>query len=123
MENDAVWRLVDQHPAPKAGPTFVSDVMREIRLQPETPEPWWKRIWGPVPLTAGTLAAAAAVALMVYLSPDPQTPVAGPQDAGDPALQEATLAELDSNLEEELLITAAEDPSLFSDEELLAMLY
>ncbi|NNM30555.1 MAG: hypothetical protein HKO57_13630 [Akkermansiaceae bacterium] len=118
MEHDAVWQLVDQARPPEAGPTFVSNVMREIRLAGDAPGPWWKRLLAPVPLTAGALAAAAAVAIMVSVNMGsaPDSPLT---DAG----ADAALADLASDLDKELLITAAENPDLFSDAELLAMLY
>jgi len=105
-DNDPVWTLVDQARTAKAGPLFARNVMREIRLGEQSPTPWWKRLIAPVPLTAGALAATAFAILMSIDRPEPPTaPVA------------------DFDLDQSLLIVAAEDPSLFSDEELLALLY
>lgn len=115
-DQDPVWSLVDQASTTKASPLFARNVMREIRLDAATPAPWWTRFLTPVPLTAGALAAAAAFAILVAVQgPDP-----APAPVTDaPVATPATEFDLDRSL----LIAAAEDPSLFSDEELLALLY
>ena len=121
-DQDPVWDLLDQSPPREAGPLFSRNVMREIRLAGEKATPWWKRLLAPRPLLASSLAAAAAVAIIVSVNPEkPGTGgVAGsdPEDAPTPVAEQ-----LDETLNQELLIAAAEDPTLFSDEQLLALLY
>lgn len=115
-DNDPVWNLVDQASTAKASPLFARNVMREIRLGASAPASWWQRLLTPVPLTAGALAAAAAFAILVSI-PRPDASIATVPDA--PTASPAVEFDLDRSL----LIAAAEDPSLFSDEELLALLY
>lgn len=116
-DDDPVWDLLDKAPAPKAGPMFARNVMREIRLSEERSAPWWKRLLAPIPLTAGAVTAAAAFAIIVAANPPDDTPVADTPDAPG-----APVAEV-YDVEQRLLIAAAEEPSLVSDEELLALLY
>ena len=121
-ENDPVWTLVDDAKAPEAGPMFARNVMREIRLSEQERTPWWKSLLSPKPLVAGALAAAAAVAVIASLD---FGPAEGPGVAETPSAPEAppVVQEVDDLLNEELLMTASEDPSVFSDEALVAMLY
>lgn len=118
LDRDPVWDVVDQAQPPEASPLFSRNVMREIRLL-EAPTPWWKRFLASKPLIASSLAAAAAVAILIAVNPN--DPASGITDGSTP--DSATVAALHDELDQELLIAAAEDPSLFSDEQLLALLY
>ena len=123
-ENDPVWKLVDSAEAPKAGPAFAQDVMRKVRQSEAAPAlPWWKSLFAPVPLTAGALAAAAVVTFFVYFPGTQDTPSLAGNNPVPPSDPPVVITEIDAELDEQLLIAAVEDPSLFSDEELLAMLY
>lgn len=115
-DKDPVWDLLDQASAPKAGPMFARNVMREIRLAEQSPAPWWRRLLAPIPLTAGAVTAAAAFAIIVAID-RPDTPI-----ADTPGSPDAPAAEV-YDVEQSLIIAAAEEPSLVSDEELLALLY
>jgi len=120
-ENDPVWDLLDEAKAPGAGPSFVQNVMREVRLSDEMRLPWWRQLLAPRPILAGSLAALT-VALIIWVGPEE----AGQITAEDPMLEEARDAQalqLDALLEEEMLSQAAEDPTAFSDEALVALLY
>lgn len=110
-EDDPVWNLLDEAPAPKAGPFFARNVLREIRVAEHTPVPWWKRLLSPAPLTGAAVAAAAAFVVLAALDrPD------------SPATPEPAVAEV-FDVDQGLLIAAVEEPELFSDEEVLALLY
>lgn len=115
-ENDPVWNLLDESPPAKAGPFFARNVMREIRLAGHARTPWWRKILSPVPLTAGAVAAAAAFVVLVAVN-RPDTPIADGPDTPASVVAEAF------DVDQSLLIAAVEDPSLFSDEEVLALLY
>ena len=119
LENDPVWKLVDEAKAPEAGPFFVRNVMRAVRLAEETPVRWWQRLLRPKPLLAGALGAAAAVVVTASLNPAAEKP--GRVETSDPV--PVTAPALDELVEEEMLFEAADDPSAFSDEALVAMLY
>ena len=122
MENDSVWDLLDASPARKASPVFLQNTLREIRLaEADKPTPWWKKILSPKPLAASALAACAAVAIIVNLPSGSDSQDIADKDPipADPS----PLAEVENSLADELLLSAAENPSLFSDQEVLAFLY
>lgn len=115
-ENDPVWNLLDASQTAQASPAFAQDVLRRVRQLDAAPAvPWWKKLLSPAPLLGGAMAAAAAIALMAVLSPDP----AGTK----PAIVNNASKTLDEAFQQELLFVAVEEPDLFSDAELLAMLY
>ncbi len=120
-ENDPVWDLLDEAKAPGAGPLFVRNVMREVRLSDEVRPPWWRQLLTPRPILAGSLAALTA-AILIWVDPEEADQIT----TEDPRTQEATepqALQLDALLEEEMLSQAAEDPTAFSDEALVALLY
>ncbi|MBP36555.1 MAG: hypothetical protein QF405_09395 [Roseibacillus sp.] len=120
-ENDPVWDLLDEAKAPGAGPLFVRNVMREVRLSDEIRPPWWRQLLTPRPILAGSLAALTA-AILIWGVPKETAQIA----TKDPRTEEATepqALQLDALLEEEMLSQAAEDPTAFSDEALVALLY
>ena len=121
-ENDPVWNLVEEAKPREAGPFFARNVMREIRLSEEKAAPWWQRLLSPKPLLAGALGTAAAVAIIATLGPDTGD---SPAIGQTPETPENTpvVQEVDDLLDEELLMAASEDPSAFSDEALVGMLY
>ena len=120
-ENDPVWTLLDQAEKPQARPSFVQDVLREVRLSEEASSPWWQALLGSKALVGGALAAAAAVALMISLQPNSGTE--GVAGGGETPPEVEPAVPLSTLVEEELLLAASEDPSAFSDEELITMLY
>jgi hypothetical protein len=121
LDQDPVWDLVDRAQPLEANPLFSRNVMREIRLAEDSAIPWWKRLLASKPLVASSLAAVAAVAILVSVNTN--SPATNSGLTGVEPGQEAPLAELNEELDQELLMAAAEDPSLFSDEQLLALLY
>ena len=116
-ESDAVWKLLDEAPPASAGPRFVDDVMRAVRLE-ETPQPWWKRVFAPLP-AAGLATATAAIALAAHslLSvPSPvQTPVAVTSAA-------ESFDEVQDAADAEVLVAAADHLDQFSDNELASLI-
>ena len=119
-ENDPVWDLVDKTEAPEVSPLFVRNVMREVRLASETRLPWWKSLLSPRPVFAGSLAAVAAtILILANLNPSTENARDVP---GPTVIAEPQIPQLDALLDEEMLAQAAEDPSAFSDEALVALL-
>ena len=132
-ENDPVWKLLDDAPRPEADPTFVSKVLREVRLSDHdsgTSTPWWKGALGIRVACGAALAAAAAVAIVATLDPTPspgvtdQDPVeeAGPEPEPVLVVDVEEIDEVDEMVGEEMVEVAFEDPTYFTDAELLAML-
>lgn len=123
-ENDPVWSLVDRAPSSEAKPAFVQNVMREVRQLGEKETPWWNIFLLPQTLVGGAVAAVLALILVFSLPTPEQAPnkVADTVVPPEPA-ETVDNSQLDTLVENELLLEAAEDPSAFSDEELLALLY
>lgn len=116
-ESDAVWKLLDEAPPASAGPRFVDDVMRAVRLE-ETPQPWWKRIFAPLP-AAGLATAATAIALAVHSLVSVPSPVTTPVVA-TPATE--SFAEVQDAADAEVLVAAADHLDQFSDNELVSLI-
>ena len=120
LDGDAVWNLVDQASSLQPSATFVQDTLRRARLESAEKVNWWQKIFSPVGLLGASSAALAVIALVFTLNSDP-TP-ATPEVVVQPeATEEWT--ELEDALASELLVSVSEDPSLFSDAELLALLF
>ena len=113
LEADPVWDLVDKAPTQPASSHFASATVRMVREQQERKSAWWKQLFAPMPI-AGLAAAAAAIALVVNVSIPDREVVDSSDKAEIEAIQEV--------VEVELLMVAAENPSEFSDQELVALL-
>lgn len=117
-EKDPVWDLLRQSPKAEARPSFANDVVRAARLQPEA-RPWWKRF--ALPLAVGGLSTAATAALAVFLIVQQPDAVDSPSIVENPPAA-SSLEELDEIVRTEALLVAAENPSEFSDAELVALI-
>jgi hypothetical protein len=122
LENDAVWNLLEEASPVEASPRFTDDTLRRIRLESEIPTPWWKSLLSPKPVIATLVTAAAAVVIVVSL-PDQSPEVAEPVAKAAGPIPAEDWENLEDNLAHELLSGVAEDPSLLSDEEIVALLY
>jgi len=121
LENDAVWNLLGDASSSTPSPRFVQDTLRRTRLENETlSTPWWRSLLSPKPIFAATGLGIAALA--IFLSLPDQTPASQPNvvDATPPA---ENWQELEHAVANELLSDAAEDPSLLSDAEIVALLF
>ena len=121
LENDAVWNLLDEASPTEASPRFTADTLRRVRLEASSPAPWWKRLLSPKPLIASAATTAAALAFVATF-PEQPSPAAPQVQAPTPAPVE-NWQNLEDNLAHELLSGVAEDPTLLSDEEIVALLY
>ena len=110
-ETDAVWQLLDQAQPATAGPRFVSDTVRAMRLAADE-KPWWKRLFSPAPL-AGLAAATAGLAFAIVSLTGP-TPIASQASSQALAIQDIA--------ETETLIAALDQLDNFSDTELATLI-
>ena len=118
LEADPVWDLVDKAPTQPASSHFASATVRMVREQQERKSAWWKQLFAPMPL-AGLAAAAAAVALVVNVSMN--TPDAGNfvDNSNFDSVEAVAIQEV---VEVEMLMVAADNPSEFTDQELVTLL-
>ena len=128
-QDKELWELLAQKPAEEAGPLFSRNVLREIRLQDSKSAPssgsapsLWSKLLEPRVLFPAGLAALALIAAFNWNSAmEPRSSLA---DATNPdAFPVAVATSMEDSLESELLLAAADTPSLFSDEEVVAMLF
>lgn len=110
-ETDAVWQLLDQAPPATAGPRFVDDTVRAMRLAVDE-KPWWKRLFSPAPL-AGLAAASAGLAFAIVSLTGP-TSTSTQESSQEIAIQEIA--------ETETLIAAVDQLNDFSDTELATLI-
>lgn len=123
IENDPVWKLLENARPHAASPRFADDVVRLARLDADRPLPWWRRGFAPVPVTA-TAGLAAAIVLGVFaLRPAQDAPPApAPVVVAPEVSKEARVAHLQEVLETEMLFAAVEHIDEFSDEELITLI-
>ena len=117
-ENDAVWKLLDQAPPASAGPRFADDTVRAARLL-EQGEPWWKRLFAPLPL-AGLAGAAAALVFSFAQVPGPTS--GGLPQVADTNVNVQRAAEIQDIAETETLMTAVDHLDDYSDNELVTLI-
>lgn len=114
-ENDAVWKLLEQAPPAQASGRFVDDTVRAARLMGQA-QPWWKRLFAPLPL-AGLAGATAALvfSLSGLVGPDGQ-PTSGP------VVENAYAEQIQEVAETETLMAAVDNLDKFSDRELVILI-
>lgn len=113
-ESDAVWKLLDQAPAPQANSRFVDDTLRAVRLSGDV-KPWWSRLLSPLPLTG--LAGATAALVFSLVGPSKE-----PVKTGTVALDSPQAVAIQDIAETETLIAAADQLDNFSDRELVSLI-
>lgn len=118
LEQDAVWKLLDQAPPASPGPRFVDDTMRAARLADQA-DPWWKRLLSPAPLTGFAAATAALVFTVISLSGPESEPARLPTASTFDSEQAAAIQEI---AETETLIAAVDHLDDFSDYELVCLI-
>lgn len=121
-ENDALWSLLGEGSQLQANPLFSRNVMREVRLSEQKPTSFWQLLFRPKHALGAAILGVLAIALLILasnLTPSSEGVAAG-KSLDDVAESDETLA---SYLDEELLLVAADEPTLFSDESVIAMLF
>lgn len=120
LEPDPVWDLIDKAPTQPASAEFVHKTVQMVREQRQR-QSWWQRLLAsarnrPSATIAGMAAAAACVVLAVTaLQPKDQP-------AGSVSFDSPQAEEIQEAIATEMLMAAAENPSEFSDQELVALL-
>ena len=121
LDQDPVWDLLDDAPPQEPGPRFAQDLVRRARLEGQGGKAWSKALFSPKPLIGMATAACACAAILASFpteTSDPAPVVVSPQPPTDD--WEENFADILAN---ELLTSAADDPTLLSDSEIIALLY
>lgn len=122
-QDKELWELLGQNPTPKAPPLLSRNILREIRLGENAlaAPSFWKNLLTPRLLIPGALAALALTAALTWNSSNDAKTIA--KESLNEPLPVAVATSLEDSLESELLLAAADTPNLFSDEEVIAMLF
>ncbi|GHC59138.1 hypothetical protein AAFN60_12270 [Roseibacillus persicicus] len=118
-----LWDLLGNSTSDEASPLFSRNVMREIRLEESEATakvPFWRALLTPRCLVPSAMALALVVAWPSLFGPEAETDA---QASHSNELPAEVVESLEISLESELLIAAADKPGLFSDEEVIAMLF
>lgn len=127
-QNDAVWNLLGEASSPEPTAFFARNVAREVRLLQGSSSTWgsWSdrlaAFLTPTKLTLGAAACACALAALTayQIWPTPEA-VITPAPVADNSLIESPSA-LSELVIEESLDAAAEDPTIFTRDEVVAMI-
>jgi hypothetical protein len=121
LEDDVIWNLIDDASPADPPPRFVEETLRRVRLEEDKQKSqWWKLIFAPKPLIGTAGVALATIVIVISLPSDPST--SNRTIAETPQINE-DFDQLEDSFATELLSGAAEDPTLLSDEEIVALLY
>ena len=121
LDRDPVWNLLDDASLQEPGPRFAQDLVRRARLEGQGGNPWWKALSSPKPLIGMATAACACAAIIVSLPNETSDPA--PVVVNPPVLTDDWEESFADDLANELLTSAADDPTLLSDSEIIALLY
>ena len=121
-QDDPVWHLLEKASKKKAGPFFTRNIMRETRLHAKHSPSLFFRV--PSLLTSKRIASIAcvcvlAVAAFEFWPSGKSIETVDSMTAENQAASTSTLSEL---LIEESLNVAAEDPSIYTRDEIVAMI-
>lgn len=127
LDGDSVFELLDhssdQSSLIKPSPTFVQDTLRRIRLEMEEPSTsWWGKLLYPKVFWGASTTALATLAFIItlnYTSPEVK-PIA---NSGSHLSPTEEWNDLGDALVNELLVGVTEDPTLLSDEEIIALIF
>lgn len=127
--SDPVWKLLGEASEPEPGPFFARNVVRAARQTDQRRRPAFVRLAAcltPARLALG--AAACACALMAWqLLPSTAPSVARPSTAALPPEEDqpadtVAMTDLSELVITETLTAAAEDPTIFTRDEVVSML-
>jgi len=136
LEEDAVWDVLEKAQPQEASSFFSRDVMREIRLNEAEKPSLWARFFTKPRLLAGAVACAVLVASLFVFHDEgadvDQGLVSADSEVTEDSLagipmealfSDEEIAEMQSDLEDDLMAVASVDPSVFYDQELMSYLY
>lgn len=115
---DATWELLGKSEFRKADSRFADDVLRAVRLLPES-DPCALKVLGFSPWVAA--AACTVLAAFLFLNPTDNQVITAPSIAD---ISDGTdhWVEIEAAAEEEMIVAAANYLDRFSDQELLTLI-
>lgn len=116
-KTDPVWDLVRSSGLQQPSGSFVDDVLREARQSPRQRSAWFQKSW----LIGSLTAAAACLVIAFAFFRSPAAPL--PNVVSNDLEEVSPLAEIEDEVEMELLFAALDYPDSISDEEFVELLY
>ena len=121
-QDDPLWHLLEKASKKEASPFFARNIMRETRLHAKRSPSLFFRLQSL--LTSKRIASVACVCILAIATFDfwPSGGSVETVDSMTPQNQIATASTLSELLIEESLNVAAEDPSIYTRDEIVAMI-
>lgn len=122
-QEDPVWQLLENASRQEPGASFACDIVREARLSSEKPAAW--RLFQIRSLLTTPRLAVAACACLLIIAAFQLWPSASPSETVQPADAygaESASSDLAELIIEESLHAAAEDPSIYTRDEIVALI-
>ena len=119
-ENDALWSLLKEASPQKASPAFTQNVLREARLSTNEKNSPFKRPFKPSIFVSSVALAVLLIGLISFNTLLPDQDVSISQVTTENTIAEDTVA---TWIDDTLLTAAIENPELFSEEEIVAMIF
>ncbi len=115
LEGDTLWETLAKSPSLDAPANFVQNTMRAARLSQESTRTSWRNLFIKPTLAFGGAIAVIAIGAFVIF---------GSGNDNSPAVAASTTVTNESDwLNEALISTAIEKPDLFTDAEIVAMIF
>lgn len=119
-ENDALWNLLKEASPKKASPVFTQNVLREARLSTNEKNSPLKRFFKISIFVSSAALAVLLIGLISFNTLLPDQDISISQvTTGNTTAEDA----LSTWIDDTLLTAAIEDPELFSEEEIVAMIF
>jgi len=117
--DDQVWALLAQAAPDPASPMFSRQIMRMVRMESRSEQPWWRRLMAPLAVSAATAACGIAIGFSLASSQQGAAPAV--------AVVEAPAAFPDSHgplepADDELVMTIADLTGDYSHLEVMMLL-
>ena len=116
LEDDVIWETLSKSPTQKASSAFTQNTVRAARLSQDATTSNWHRIFSSPTVAIGAITAVVTISAIFLLGGDNQHSL---QLAGT---SDTTTSQADW-LNEALINTAIEEPDLFTDTEVIAMVF
>ncbi len=119
-KDDALWELLAEAKPTKASPVFAQNVLREARLSTNEKDSPLKRFFKPSIFVSSAAFAVLLIGLISFNTLLPDQDVSISQVTTENTIAEDTVA---TWIDDTLLTAAIENPELFSEEEIVAMIF
>ena len=118
-----LWEFLGKNTSQEASPLFSRNILREIRIETVNKPTFWQNFLRPRHLAPTALATLATVTILLWNPFQQQEKTSLTNTKHSEVIPAEVASTIESTLEAELLVAAADSPDLFSDEEVISMLF